>query len=243
MLSWCGLDDDRIDKLSFESFRSGGLTGLARLQEEVAPIINFPERPLPVGSRAIDVTKDTHHIEYLHSRGLTPKDYPFYVVDGAERDGIIIPYYHNGRIVGNTTRFYTDRHPKYLSDQPSRFVFNLDAQRINWQFAILVEGQFDAISIGGCAYLGSTIHDQQALMLSRLQRRIIVVPDRDRAGMGVCDRALELGYHISIPDWSPEIKDVNDAVKHYGRLPTLLSIIQSATSSKIKVEITKKKFT
>jgi hypothetical protein len=241
-LGWCGLDDDRIDRLSFESFREGGIAGMARFKREAAAV-KFEERPLPEGARSLDPDKDTHHVEYLRGRGLSHTDYPFYVVDNPVRDGIIIPYFQNGRIVGNTTRFYTDRHPKYLSEQQSGYVFNLDAQRINWHSCIVVEGQFDAISIGGCAYLGSTISDGQAAQLSRLQRRIIVVPDRDKTGMSVCDRALELGYHVSIPEWDPDIKDVNDAVKRYGRLPTLLSILQSATSSKIKVEMTRKKFT
>ena len=241
LLSWCGLDDDQINKLSFESYREGGIAGMIRSRQELSSI-RFEERELPNGARALDPKRDHHHVEYLRNRGLSPTDYPFYVVDDPVRDGIIIPYYHNGRIVGYTTRFYTDRHPKYLSEQQSGYVFNLDAQRINWESAIVVEGQFDAISIGGCAYLGSTINDQQATFQSRLQRRIIVVPDRDSTGMGVCDRALELGYQVSIPDWAPAIKDVNDAVKHYGKLPTLLSILQSATSSKIKVEMTRKSF-
>ena len=38
-----------------------------------------------------------------------------------------------------------------------------------------------------------------------------------------------------------DIKDVNDAVVRYGKLPTLLSILQSATMSKIKIEIQRKK--
>ena len=91
--------------------------------------------------------------------------------------------------------------------------------------------------------MGSTILDEQANVISRLRRKIIVVPDRDKTGMEVCERALELGYHISIPPWPADIKDVNDAVKRYGRLATTMSILQSATSSRIKVEMTRKKFT
>ena len=90
--------------------------------------------------------------------------------------------------------------------------------------------------------MGSTILEEQAIVLSKLYKKIIVVPDRDKTGMEVCDRALELGYSVSIPDWSDDVKDVNDAVKKYGRLSTLLSIIQSATTSKIKIEMTRKRF-
>jgi DNA primase len=121
-------------------------------------------------------------------------------------------------------------------------VFNLDAQGANWQACILVEGQFDAIAIGGCAYLGSTISDEQAHLLTRLRRKIIVVPDRDSTGLTVCERALELGYTISLPEWSYDIKDVNDAVKKYGRLATTLSILQNATTNKIKLEMMKRRY-
>ena len=57
----------------------------------------------------------------------------------------------------------------------------------------------------------------------------------------MCDKALELGYSVSLPDWEVDVKDVNDAVVKYGKLPTLLSILQCATNSKIKVEMRRKK--
>ena len=105
---------------------------------------------------------------------------------------------------------------------------------------ILVEGIFDALSINGCALTHNTISDDQAHLLSQLNKQIIVVPDRDKTGLDIIDRALELGYSVSLPPWDKTIKDVNDAVVRYGRLPTLLSIIQHATSSKIKIELRKK---
>jgi hypothetical protein len=50
-----------------------------------------------------------------------------------------------------------------------------------------------------------------------------------------------LGYQVSLPNWEADIKDVNDAVVRYGKLPTLMSILQSATNSKIKIEMNRKK--
>jgi hypothetical protein len=55
------------------------------------------------------------------------------------------------------------------------------------------------------------------------------------------DRALELGYSVSLPLWHNDVKDVNDAVVKYGKLPTLLSILQYATNSKIKIQMQKRK--
>ena len=241
LLTWCGVDQDQITKLSFESFSKRAISDIYNSQDP-AKVINFKEVPLPVDSRPVDIEKDAEHVAYLHNRGISTEDYPFYVVDNEVRNRIIIPYFHNGKIVGNTSRFYDNRQPKYLSEQQKGYVFNLANQRANWKTCILVEGQFDAISIGGCAYMGSTISDMQADLIRQLQREIIVVPDRDAAGLSICDRALELGYKISIPNWGDEIKDVNDAVCKYGKLPTLLSILQNATSSKIVLEIKRKRF-
>jgi hypothetical protein len=44
---------------------------------------------------------------------------------------------------------------------------------------------------------------------------------------------------VSIPNWE-DCKDVNDAVKKYGRLGTLLTIMQSRETSRIKIELRKK---
>jgi len=51
---------------------------------------------------------------------------------------------------------------------------------------------------------------------------------------------LELGYSVSLPNWHDDVKDVNDAVIKYGKLATMLSILQSETTSKIKIEMRKK---
>jgi DNA primase len=120
-------------------------------------------------------------------------------------------------------------------------VFGVDFQKPEWQICILVEGIFDALSINACALTHNTISEEQASILSQLNRRIIFVPDRDKTGLETIDRALELGYSVSIPNWDSNIKDVNDAVIKYGKLMTLMSILQHATTSKIKIELQRKK--
>lgn len=240
LLSWCGLDEDQIRRLSFQNLRERSAVELYRTRQLVLTP-TFNESSLPEDSRPLDPVLDEMHVKYLASRGLGPDSYTYYVVDGESRTRIIIPYYYQGKIVGNTSRYYDNRHPKYISEQQPGYVFNIDAQQENWQQCILVEGQFDAISIGGCAYLSNTISDEQAILLRKLYRKIIVVPDRDTAGLSVCDRALELGFQISIPNWADGVKDVNDAVRKYGKLPTLMSIIQNASSSRIIMEMKRKK--
>jgi DNA primase len=134
-----------------------------------------------------------------------------------------------------------DKTPKYINEQQPGYVFGIDFQKPNWEVCILVEGIFDALSINGCALTHNTINDNQASLLADLNRKIIFVPDRDKTGLKTCNRALELGYSVSIPNWDASVKDVNDAVLKYGKLPTLLSILQSATTSKVKVELNRRK--
>ena len=67
-----------------------------------------------------------------------------------------------------------------------------------------------------------------------------MVPDQDKAGIELIDRAVELGWAVSIPEWPAGCKDVNDAVIKLGRLGALLTIMQSRETSRIKIELRKK---
>ena len=154
---------------------------------------------------------------------------------------VIIPYTYKNKIVGHTSRFLDDKIPKYINEQQHGYVFNIDMQKPEWSVCILTDGIFDALSIDGVAVMHDDINSEQGLLLSTLNKKIILVPDRDKSGFNMIDRALELGYSVSLPDWDVDIKDVNDAVKKYGKLPTLLSILQCATNSRIKIEMQRKK--
>ena len=88
--------------------------------------------------------------------------------------------------------------------------------------------------------LHADISDAQARLIRSLSREVTVVPDQDAAGMKLVDRALELGWAVSMPTWSESIKDVNDAVKQHGRLATLIHIMQTRETSRIKIELRKK---
>jgi DNA primase len=119
-------------------------------------------------------------------------------------------------------------------------VFGTDWQQENWNYVIVVEGIFDALCIDGVAVMHNDISDAQARMIRNLGKEVIVVPDQDQAGIDLIDRAVELGWSVSMPDWPSGIKDVNDAVIEYGKLATLLTIMQARETSKIKIELKKK---
>jgi DNA primase len=103
-----------------------------------------------------------------------------------------------------------------------------------------MEGIFDALSIGGLAVMHNTISNTQARLIRSLGREVTVVPDQDTAGVELIDRAVELGWAVSIPEWPAGCKDVNDAVIKLGRLGALLTIMSARETNKYKIEIRKK---
>ena len=244
LLSWCGIDDQQIQRWNLESLQKKDLIEYVRVKKEKFKA-GFKEHKLPDGEM-VDANNPKHklYVDYLQSRKINPNEYPFLITpngEGRMATRIVIPYTFNNKIVGNTSRFLDDKTPKYLNEQQPGYVFGYDFQKKDYEVCILVEGIFDAISINGCALMHNDISEDQAMLLSNLNRHIIFVPDRDETGLKICDRALELGYSVSIPPWEDGIKDVNDAVVKYGKLPTLLSILQNATKSKIKIEMQRRK--
>lgn len=240
LLTWMGAPDIEIQRLSLESLKHRSINQLVEERKEVEKPIHFDKMELPKNARLIQ-DSDTEAIEYLRNeRKVDPWAYPYMVDPDATRQGVIIPYTYNNEIVGYTTRYFTDRKPKYLNHQQPGYVFGTDLQQDDWQFVIVVEGIFDSINIKGVSILHNEINDQQAAMLRKLHREVIIVPDQDKAGLKLIDSAIKHNFAVSIPPWDSEVKDVDDAVKQYGKLATLLSIIENKKSSKVKIELAKK---
>jgi hypothetical protein len=157
------------------------------------------------------------------------------------RDRVIIPFYHEGKIVGYTGRKITEGKPKYLTDAQPGYVFNIDRQTHDRKYVIVTEGQFDAIAIDGCAISHNSPNETQCMRLNALGREVIIVPDRDKPGAVMLKSAIENNWTVSLPPWGDEVKDVADAVKKYGRLYVLATILHYRVSGEIKINLLKKK--
>ena len=247
LLEWLNVPAEEIERINLESLRYRGIQGILDDRQRTANAvqgIEFEDRDLPEEFALIDENMPVHW-QYLRDR-CVPEDYPIGMIHGgtddkfSRRPGVIIPFTYDGRIVGHTRRFFDDRNPRYVHDMQPGFVFGTDLQQPDWQHVIVVEGVFDALSIGGLAVLHAEINDAQARLIRSLGREVTVVPDQDEAGMKLVDRAVELGWAVSMPDWPEDVKDVNDAVKRWGRLATLITIMQARETSKIKIELRKK---
>lgn len=253
LCKWLGGNEDDINAMVFEALKTESPEYKPR---ESQVRIDFTEKKLPENSLPInewlevdfkDNTKLESDlakvVEYIYDRGYDPISKNFYwsPTEGYA-DRVIIPFRYKGKIVGSTARKVRSGRPKYLSDQHSNFVFNIDEQKENQKYIFVVEGPFDAMSIGGVALLTNNIGDQQYRLIQSLGHEVIVIPDQDQAGINLIKKAEEYGWSVAFPNWDDHIKDVADAVKEYGKIYVLTDLIKTAQAGSIKLSVAKKNF-
>jgi hypothetical protein len=237
LLGWLNVDRNEIERINLESLKHKNIEGILSDRQQVVQRlqgIEFEDRDLPADTQPLNKIAQ----QYLNDRCI-PTDYPLFYKT-MPRPGIVIPFTHDGQVVGHTNRFLDDRLPKYIQDIQPGYVFGTDLQQDSWKHMLVMEGVFDALSINGLAVLHAEINDAQVRLIRSLEREVTVVPDQDEAGMKLVDRAIELGWAVSMPLWPSDVKDVNDAVRKYGKVATLLSIFQARNTSKIKIEMARK---
>ena len=259
LLAWLGADDLTIRKLVIDAVRLKDLVAPEELEKAPVEEITYEARALPEQAKNVVELANFYSIgdynnvpaellaaiEYVHRRDINLTKYKFYWTPEEAYNlhrRIIIPYYYRGEVVGFTSRSIVDGiKPKYWSSHPADFVFNLDNQKPDSKFVIVCEGPFDAMSIDGVSVSGAEISDIQAEQIDRLQREVIYVPDGDKQGYKAINRAIELGWTVSFPIWMETCKDINEAVVKHGKLFTLKCILDARETSKLKIELKKKK--
>lgn len=246
---WLGASEDTIKELVFEALKTEG-DDYRPSQQEIK--LEFTDKELPEGAMPLlewvnskywkDISLEVELvIAYVVSRGYDPFDGNFFWSPASGYESrVIIPFRWEGRVVGNTARKVTAGKPKYLSDQHPHFVFNFDQQTENQKYIFVCEGPFDALAVDGVALLTNEIAEQQNRIINSLGAEVIVIPDQDRAGLVLFDRAAELGWAVAMPNWDSDVKDVADAVQRYGRLFVIVDAIKTAQQGQIKINMAKK---
>lgn len=260
-LKHINLDDKFIKQLEFEIFRSQNQIKAVRDGDENNPEdieakfknlfhrwkpIDLPEGALPI-TQWLDYDLDDPDflkvVNYALDRKLYDLDNFYWSPSKLHNvnQRLIIPYYYNGKTVGFTSRlcYNTDGKeiPKYYQQSPTDFVYNLDHQSA-WQrkYTLVTEGVLDAYVVDGVSILGE-IGQAKVDIINRLQKEIIVCPDKDKKGWDLVEVAIENGWAVSFPKWGAGIKDAAAAAEKYGRLLTTYSIISSAVSGKDKIKV------
>lgn len=246
LFHWLGLSQDEISKLNLFALKLKDNLPVPKIELK----FDLVEKTLPDNTRSIgdwlndgcqeeDLIKVIDYVVNERKMNWDWYNWHWSAAPGY-RDRVILPFYNEGKIVGYTGRKIVDGRPKYLTDAQPGYVFNIDRQKDNRRYIIAVEGQFDAIAIDGVAFMHNDPNAVQCARLSALNKEVIVVPDRDRAGAKVLKSAIEHGWSASLPPWEDDIKDVADAVKRYGRLYVLTTILHYKTSGDLKLELLKK---
>jgi hypothetical protein len=238
-----GAEPDKLHRVQVELLKHSEELEDQETEGYVYSLKKFETVELPDDIIAVEDLPDDHEVkQYAESRGLLGL-YPllYFPDDILYAKRLVVPFTYNSEIVGWTARHINPpdkRTPKYLHKMTSGYVFNVDRfANSKREIVIVVEGAFDAIAIDGVSILGNHVTPEQAHLIEKLGKRIIVCPDRDKAGKELIDEALALGWEVSFPPWEKHIKDADDAVKKYGRLATVASIIKHATANSVKIKV------
>ena len=153
---------------------------------------------------------------------------------------LIIPIFKNGKLIFYLGRDLTGKKMrKYESPAVSRdkIIQGYDLLHQSYEQPLyIVEGWFDAFVIDGVGIIGNEISETKAKILNRSPRKKIYVPDRFGSGKKAAIQALEYGWSVSTPNISSDCKDMNDAVRKYGKLYVLKTLADN-TSDGFEAEV------
>ena len=264
LLSWLGAPENEVKRLVIDAIRIKDLVvPTDTFVEEARLEAEFRPRPLPESAMTFtgwesfytlsannpavtDVPADFHlAVIYAASRNIDILKYNLMWTPEPQYNlnkRVIVPFTWKNDVIGYTARTFEEYvKPKYFNSHEPNYVFNVDLQPRDAKFVVVVEGPFDAMAIDGVAILSNQCNEYQADIIDSLAREVILVPDRDRAGAKLVDDALEYGWSVSFPEWELDVKDVAAAVERYGKLFVLKSILAAKESSRLKIELKKKK--
>ena len=264
LLKWLNVDDLEIQRLVIESIREKEqmeMLGLIApsIQADIVNI-NFTPEPLPEDSMSFMQMAEWNElkgdwsnskqlsaaVEYVYARKINLNKYEFYLTSTKEQQlntRVIVPFYWKGQLIGYSARAMSDDvSAKYVTRVDNGFVFNIDKQQKNWQFVIVCEGLFDAMSIDGVAVMHSSVTATQVNIIESLNKEIIVVPDWNHSGQDLIDAALDNGWGVSFPVWAETCIDINDAVVKYGKLFALKAIVDAVEHNPLKIKLLRKNY-
>ena len=225
--------------------------------QQALDVLVMPEHPtisLPIWAQSLDAwaeqdCTDPHYcdaVAYLFQRGhVAANATTFFWTPETERNlhrRLIIPCYQDERIVGWTARSVDDLQPRYIKEIPSYYLFNMRYLTGPRHYVFLVEGAFDALAIDGVAALGGTLNERQIAWINQSDKRPIVVPDRDKGGGYLINVAIQQHWAVAGPHfgrhqwWDADVKDADEAVRRYGKLYVMQSILATQESHPGKIQ-------
>lgn len=252
-----GCSEYDVDKLSFKAFQiarvvtDSKIDVEARIEERFVPRFNkvdLPPDTKPIIEWAQSGDYDENLVavvDYAISRAIRVED----MLWSKDRDWnrrLLIPFHYKGEIVGYTGRAIDGGATKYMSNHATDFIYNADILRdYSTKYALMPEGVLDAYAINGISPLGAKLSSRQINWLADSGKTIILIPDPDSSGSRLVDAALKNNWMVAFPKlvrggnnwWDTDVKDCAKAVERYGKLYTIRSILATATSNKLEINV------
>ncbi len=183
---------------------------------------------------------------HMHSLGYKDEEMQYAFLCGKSQNGKYYDYFRNrvvfpiidtsGGIIGFGGRVMDDSKPKYLntSDTPafkkSRNLYALNfAKNVKSteDQMILCEGYMDVIALHAAGFenavatLGTALTDEQARVMSRYTKRIVISYDMDEAGRKAASRATailsEVGLDVRMLRMT-DAKDPDEYIRKFGKI-------------------------
>ena len=243
LFRWLNVPTSKVNEWSLDALRLLNTDDASTFVHHEFHEGHMPPDSVPLEQALLEYPDSIACLEYILDRGHELDDFAWhYSPMPGYNDRLIIPFYHQKKLIGYTARKVAKGSPKYLSESQSGYVFNIDNQHYSSKVVLVTEGPFDAIAVNGVGLLTNLPNDHQRAIINSLGKTVIVVPDRDYTGMGLVQYAMDNEWLVAIPTWEDDIKDASDAFKRYGKLFTLKSILDTATDNKIKLEMLIKKY-
>lgn len=163
-----------------------------------------------------------------------------------------------GEVIAFGGRVMDDSKPKYLNS-PETIVFNKRrnlfamnrAKKTKSEYFLLAEGYMDVIALhqagfdSAVASLGTSLTEEQARLLSRHTKTVIVCYDADTAGQSAAQRAIDIlkktGIRVKILK-IPGAKDPDEFIKAKGSDAFRKLIEQSDNDVRYRIEAAKDKY-
>ncbi len=181
---------------------------------------------------------------HMNSLGYKDAEMQYAFLCGKSQNGKYYDYFRNrvifpiidtsGNIIGFGGRVLDDSKPKYLntSDTPafkkSRNLYALNyAKNTSSDELILCEGYMDVIALHAAGFenaiatLGTALTDEQARIMSKYAKRVIISYDMDEAGRKAATRATgilsEVGLEVRMLKMT-DAKDPDEYIKKFGKI-------------------------
>jgi hypothetical protein len=254
-----GVPSSEINKAQLESLKSSSvaynLLGLDVTTKSKPKLdLDFKKVDLPSGTTLIhdeilkNDSKDLIDVyNYAVDRGVENHPYIMWTPskDNKLNRRLIIPFMHEGNIVGYTARMIDKckKEDRYITRSPnsSKYVFNIDSIFKQRKYLLVNESPIDSLLYDGIATMNFEPTYNQVQLINQFKGTVIVVPDFGSGGMKMIDTAVKNNWSVFFPDWNDNF-DLGEATQMYGKLFVVDRIISEKIDNPVKIEVMKRIF-